>query len=386
MNLSDVLSTDVNYSRSLAGSRFFDYEQHVDYKLRSGNFIRAGSALETVESLRNKYSGYSTAMEPSGTRVDLLKEVRDIFAQDGQVPNVSQWGDAEYNGIHRSLGEYESKIMQNDMTQSEQAQVSACFDQMRDALAEDGFCFVVDCLTTIDTQLALASGNLGALEQANTVGSIIHESENKVELAMTQEVQNHKLSQIEKRNKRALEVYNNEDEHYVQVLSAEPLSNSSNHLLHSALKVAGLGYVYMVATGTGTISAIVGFPLAAYWIHNNLGRDINNDSVEYIKDVYLRKEDGKLDMYLYKGGAYTKCLEAVNAQDVNVQIGENANVKSAESIPMLVKLLSQNSSNLASMKSSKLPAGLMAVTVNGKSYFMNSNFYLNQNHSSLLNL
>jgi len=78
-------------------------------------------SIETVESLRNKYSGYSTAMEPSGTRVDLLKEVRDIFAQDGQVPNVSQWGDAEYNGIHRSLGEYESKIMQNDMTQSEQA-------------------------------------------------------------------------------------------------------------------------------------------------------------------------------------------------------------------------------------------------------------------------
>lgn len=199
--------------------------------------------------------------------------------------------------------------MQSGMSESEQAQVAACFDQMREALAEDGFCFVVDSITTIDSQLALANGNQGALEPANTVGDIVHESVNKTELAMTQEVQAHKLSQIEKRNKRALEVYNNEDEHYVQVLSAEPLANSSNHLLHNAMKVAGLGYVYMVFSGTGTMSAIVGFPLAYYWIHKNLARDLSNDAVEYIKDVYLRKEDGKLDLYLYKGGAYTKVIE-----------------------------------------------------------------------------
>ena len=60
-------------------------------------------------------------MEPSEARVALLKEIRGIFAEDGVVPDVSKWGDAEFNGIQRSLSEYENKLMQNELSESEKA-------------------------------------------------------------------------------------------------------------------------------------------------------------------------------------------------------------------------------------------------------------------------
>jgi hypothetical protein len=41
MMLSDVLSSDLITAKKLSGSRYYDYEQHFDYKLRRGNFARS---------------------------------------------------------------------------------------------------------------------------------------------------------------------------------------------------------------------------------------------------------------------------------------------------------------------------------------------------------
>ena len=64
---------------------------------------------------------------------------------------------------------------------------------------------------------------MNSLQPANDVGGIMQQAENQVELEVTHEMQNRKLAEIEKRTKRPLEVYNNEDEHYAQILSTEAL-------------------------------------------------------------------------------------------------------------------------------------------------------------------
>jgi len=99
MMLADVLSSDLTTAKKLAGSRYFDYEQHFDYKLRRGNFSRSKTPTESLSNLRETYSGYQEALLPGDSRADHVTELLELFKVHGTDPDVSTWGDAEFNSV-----------------------------------------------------------------------------------------------------------------------------------------------------------------------------------------------------------------------------------------------------------------------------------------------
>ena len=134
MMLADVLSSDLVTAKKLSGSRYFDYEQHFDYKLRRGNFARSKTStgksrffsnpqkfiwkknLESLSSLRSTYAGYQEAMTPGDSRADHVNELLDLFKVHGTDPDVSTWGDQEFNCILKNIHDLESEWGTRDVS------------------------------------------------------------------------------------------------------------------------------------------------------------------------------------------------------------------------------------------------------------------------------
>jgi len=74
-------------------------------------------------------------------------------------------------------------------------------------------------------------------------------------------------------------------------------------------------------------------------------------------------------------------LNGVNASDVQILDGENAEISGNENVPFNVDA---KGATLGQLKSKGLPASMIAVNVSGKSYFMHQNYYVNRGYESLL--
>jgi len=249
------------------------------------------------------------------------------------------------------------------------------FDNMKADLSEDPFNFVVDSLTFLKCQQALYTSEPNPTEPA-----LLEQSESGLEVEITKEWQATQMKKVSKANVDALRVYNNEDSQYAQILSAETLP-VTRRFIHKALAAGtGAGWLWVVATGTGTYTFLAGVPLLAAMCTRLISYDSTFDATETVKDIYLRKEDGKLDIYFWKAGQYTRMMEAVEPTHVEVCSG-NPMVSNFDNSPVRVQAKSMT---LGELKSKGLPGPLSLVNINGKAHFMHSNYRLNKNNSSLI--
>jgi len=298
--LSDVLSSDLKRARALAGSRYYDYAEHIDYKLRSASLPRVGSTYDSIANLRKVYSGYEEALKPNDVQVQVLEELRAAFLVRHKEMDISRWGSAEFNSIGSNLNEIENRLSFT-LEQHQQGKLKHCCERMRESLENDGFNFVVDSLSYINFQLATVEED----------SSLVITEGNSLEESLTREWEQRQLAQITMVNKRALEVYNNEDENYAHLVSAECLPASNYFIFASIGGVAGASWLYAVATGTGTYTFLMGVPFVYHYFARGWYNESYNNRMEVVKDIFLRKADGNLDVYFYKGGSYTRGLEGV---------------------------------------------------------------------------
>lgn len=122
VKLSDVLAGDLATIKRLSGSAYESYQQHLDYKIRnfgvgSGSNIEGmyfgADRLETWNSLNQKYSGIKDALVPSARRLEILKDISNIFLTHGKVNggSFSNVSDAQVDKIIANLNKYETRVL-----------------------------------------------------------------------------------------------------------------------------------------------------------------------------------------------------------------------------------------------------------------------------------
>lgn len=367
-HLSDVLSSDLQGARHFAGSRFHDYEQQVDYKLRTANLPRSGTAHDSVQHLRNVYTGYEDALRPTDLQVELLRELKQSFTVHPKQLDVSRWGSAEFNSISASLSEIQSRMVKANPEQ--ETDINHAVENLRSALKADGFTFVVDSLSYINSQLAIGSN------QETQLSTQLENTPNSLEETLTQEWQQRRLQKITAANMRPLQVYNNQDENYAQVISAENLPQSNYFMFSGLSGLVGAAWVYAVVSGTGTYSFLLGVPAVYHYFAKGYFTESYNNRMELVKDIYLRKADGKCDVYFYKGGNYSRVMEGVQRQDIEIMVGENPVIKDFDNVPFRVS--GDGNVTLTQLKQQGLPASVVPVRIKGQTYFMHMNYYQNE--------
>jgi hypothetical protein len=343
--------------------------------LRRGNFYRQGDAIETINRLKQQYSGFEEATSPSAARVQILAELRNILLVHKGAKPISEWDDPEFNSILRDVNNMQEELNQT-IGEDHRKHYDQVFDEIRQCLAEDGHNFVLDGLSMINSQLPNTS------EAENPIVTQQTTTENALEEIITQDWQQNQMRVMTAKNKRPLSVYNNEDEQYAQIISGEELPVANIWIWKALGGLTMSGYAYMVAAGTGTMTALVGVPLLAHTAAKMfVAHERYYDDQEYIKDIYLRKEDMKLDVYLYKAGAYTRVLNAVQPSEVEILDGENVEVTGGENVPFNYE---GKGMNLTQLKKKGLPSSMIVVNIAGKSYFMHQNYYVNRGYESVL--
>lgn len=249
------------------------------------------------------------------------------------------------------------------------------FENMRVDLQEDPFNFVVDSLTFLKSQTALYNS-----EPSPTEPALLEQTASGLETELTKEWQATQMRNLSQANVDALRVYNNEDSQFAQILSAETLPVTRRFIHKTILATTGLGYLWVVASGVGTYTFLAGVPLIGMLCRKFIMHDSLFNETETVKDIYLRKEDNKLDVYFWKAGQYTRVIEGVDSSNLEVCSG-NPTVSDFEHVPFR---LQDKSATLGELKGKGLPGPLTVVNINGKAHFMHSSYRLNKNNSSLL--
>lgn len=75
--------------------------------------------LESLISLRSAYAGYQEAMAPGVSRANHVTELIDLFKVHGTEPDVSTWGDQEFNCILKNIHDLESDWGLKDVSNRE---------------------------------------------------------------------------------------------------------------------------------------------------------------------------------------------------------------------------------------------------------------------------
>lgn len=382
--MADVLSTNLATAERMSGCKFPNYEQHIDYKLRKGNFTRFRTANESVEHLKNQYPELDDVLKPSEKRLEILKELTTLFVGKFDGMDVSRWGENDFNNVLSKVETLEGRLKNLAQTQEERDQYVEACKVMKDSVKQDGFNFCVDTYSWLETQLALA-GEKNLVSKADNVGQI-QEQDNSTSQADLSEAQERELARVAPKNRAShhfggythsrndelpVNVYLNEDAQFAQVLSANTLPGIGNAPLWGyGIALGGAYYGWMLWAGTSTLTSLVGVPLAlaacASW-----SRPFIYMGMETIKDVYYRKEDGQYDVYFWKYGCYSRVQ---TVQSVSVLEGQNTQVHSFENCPFKV----EGSATLAQLRTKGLPASLIAVDLDGKTHFMHHNFHSNK--------
>lgn len=325
------------------------------------------------------YPDFENSVARGEDRKDLIREIAAKLLPHGGNVNVGGYGDIEFNTVSSKIRDLENDLLRSDISEADKEVIVSIFQDMRAKFEADPFNFTVDTYCYLNQQLALTGQK-----------ELMIKEKEKVELEMAktddhyilEEVQAKELASIKDANTSAFKVYNNQDENFAQVMSAANLPHSNIKWIQGG-QLAGWGvWASMVWAGTSTLTSLAILPAGLVMV-GWASKHMMYDSMETIKDIYLKKEDNTLNVYLWKAGKYSRVLENINVNELQIIGHENAVVRCHENLPFKPKT---NEPTVSALRAAGLPPTLIPVIIQGKTHWMDQNFRANKELMEDLNL
>lgn len=395
--IEDLLSVNLQTAENMCGWKFPHYEEHLWMKLRRAKLPMKKTVRESVENLNQMYPGIEQAIAPSESEVALVRKLSAVLIMGNNTEriDVSSFDKHHTDALQSKINQLEQMLLKEDVTEDKKVEYQMICAQMRAQLENDFVSFVTDNYCWMDRVLN-QSGQRALLPKNQQPIDRLSKATDTALSQLETNAQDAQLEKVAAANKERLKVYNNEDEQFAQVVAANHLERPYYNLIQTGLAVGFTSWGYMLWMAQSSYLSLAVVPAALYYtkLYNETRAHYN---METVKDIYYRKDDNTLDIYLWKEGNYSRVIEGISIGNVQICNNENTVLSSTDSLPKFMptfKGLSQQacdfwnnvsrkensdvkSMTLAELRRLGLPTELVVMNIEGKSYFIHQDYMTN---------